>query len=169
VFDFRPAATGMRGYAWNFPSLRDGERWMNRGLVAATRSSVAPLRDLFAETLLERGVARDAQEIRGAGAPLYDRERPQSAERVLLAGDAVGIDPWFGEGISVALGTGILAAHTAAEALLSGGFAFTDYARRIEESAVGWSLRRKQAIASFFYPAARVPGGMGAFLGRGAA
>lgn len=166
VFDFRLAATGMRGYAWDFPSLRHGERWMNRGLGAASRSSAAPLKDLFAEALLDRGVARDAQEIQGAGAPLYDPERPQSAERVLLAGDAVGIDPWFGEGISVALGTGIVAAHTAAEALASGRFGFADYARRIEESAVGWSLRRKRVIAELFYPAAGISGGMAAFLGR---
>jgi geranylgeranyl reductase family protein len=167
VFDFRPAATGVRGYSWDFPSLRHGEPWMNRGIVAAPRSSAAPLRSLFTDVLLERGVTCDAQQIQGAGASLYDADRPQSAERVLLAGDAVGIDPWFGEGISVALGTGIIAAHTAAEALASCHFAFGDYARRIEQSAVGWSLRRKQAIAGLFYPAARVPGGMAAFLGGG--
>jgi flavin-dependent dehydrogenase len=165
VFDFRPAATGLWGYAWHFPSLRDGAPWMNRGLAAGAWSNQVPLRELFERTLAERGVEPEPGAIQGAGAPLYDPERPQSAERVLLAGDAVGIDPWFGEGISVALGTGILAAHAAAAALEAGRFDFDDHARRIEESAVGWSLERKRKVAELFYRLAAVPGALAAFFG----
>jgi geranylgeranyl reductase family protein len=166
VFDFRPAATGLRGYAWHFPSLRDGEPWMNRGLVGGVRSKRVPLLEVFEGTLAERGVEAKHGAIQGASAPRYDPERPQSAERVLLAGDAVGIDPWFGEGISVALGTGILAAHAAAAALECGRFDFADHARHIRESAVGWSLERKRRIAELFYPVAGISGGLGAFFGR---
>lgn len=165
VFDFRPAATGLRGYAWDFPSLRRGERWMNRGLAAGARTSDAPLRQVFEAALGARGLEPQPHGIQGAGAPFYDPTRPQGAERVLLAGDAVGLDPWFGEGISVALGTGILAAHAAAGALDGERFAFADHARRIERSAVGWSLQRKRLIAERFYPVAGVRGGLGAFLG----
>jgi geranylgeranyl reductase family protein len=169
VFDFRPAATGLRGYAWDFPSLRGGEPWMNRGLAAGTRSSGIPLEKLFEETLAQRGIEPARGSIEGSGAPFYDPKRPQGAERVLLAGDAVGIDPWFGEGISVALGTGMLAAHAAAAALASGKFDFSDHARRVEESAVGWSLERKRKLADVFYRAAAVPGGLMPFLGGEAA
>jgi geranylgeranyl reductase family protein len=166
VFDFRPAAAGLWGYAWHFPSFRDGEGWMNRGLAARVRSSEGPLLKLFAGTLSRRGIELEPGSIQGAGAACYDPGRPQGAERVLLAGDAVGIDPWFGEGISVALGTGILAAHAAAAALKSGRFDFAGHARRIRESAVGWSLERKRRVAELFYPAATVSGGLGAFFGR---
>jgi flavin-dependent dehydrogenase len=165
VFDFRPAATGLWGYAWHFPSLRHGEPWINHGLAAAVRSSDVPLLKLFEGTLAGRGIEPEPGAIQGAGASCYDPKRPQSAERVLLAGDAVGIDPWFGEGISVALGTGILAAHAAAAALKCGRFDFADHARRIQESAVGWSLERKRRMAELFYPAAAVSGGLGTFFG----
>jgi geranylgeranyl reductase family protein len=165
VFDFHPAAAGLRGYAWDFPSLRDGEPWMNRGLAAAARSSGVPLLKLFEDTLAQRGIECAPGSIEGAGAPYYAPERPQGAECVLLAGDAVGIDPWFGEGISVALGTGILAAHAAARALAVGHFDFGDHATRIAESAVGWSLERKRRMAHVFYRAAAVPGGLAPFLG----
>jgi geranylgeranyl reductase family protein len=169
VFDFRPAELGLRGYAWDFPSLRGGEPWMNRGLVGATRSSATALRDLFQQSLAQRGIEPAPGSIEGAGAPFYDPERPQGALRVLLAGDAVGLDPWFGEGISVALGTGILAAHAAAAALASGDFDFADHSRRIEASAVGWSLERKRRVADVFYRAAAVPGGLSPLLGGEAA
>ena len=52
----------------------------------------------------------------GATIPMYDPALPQSAPHVVLAGDAVGVDPWLGEGISVVTGTGMLAAHAAIEA-----------------------------------------------------
>jgi geranylgeranyl reductase family protein len=165
VFDFRPAGAGLRGYAWGFPSLRDGEPWTNHGMAAAARSSPVPLQKLFESSLARQGIEPAPGSIEAAGAPFYDPRRPQGAERVLLAGDAVGIDPWFGEGLSVALGTGILAAHAAARALASGRFAFADHARRIEESAVGWSLERKRRVAEIFYPSAAIPGGLSAFLG----
>jgi flavin-dependent dehydrogenase len=169
VFDFRPAALGLRGYAWDFPSMRDGAPWMNRGLGGATRSSGMALRDLFQRSLAQRGIEPAPGSIEGAGAPFYDPERPQGALRVLLAGDAVGIDPWFGEGISVALGTGILAANSAAAALASGDFDFADHSRRVEASAVGWSLERRRRLADAFYRAAAIPGGLSQILGGEAA
>jgi flavin-dependent dehydrogenase len=165
VFDFRPAASGLWGYAWHFPSLRNGERWMNRGLAAGVRSSDAPLLELLKETLSGVGIEPERGAIQGAGAPCYDPKRRQSAERVLLAGDAVGIDPWFGEGISVALGTGILAAHAAATALKSHRFDFADHAENIWKSAVGDSLERKRRVAELFYPVAALSGDLGVFLG----
>jgi geranylgeranyl reductase family protein len=165
VFDFRPAVHGIRGYAWDFPSLRGGEPWMNRGIAAGARSGDTTLRSIFEDCLAQRGIEPRGQSIEGAGAPYYEPERPQGAERVLLAGDAVGIDPWFGEGISVALGTGILAGHAAAAALQSGRFDFSSHSKTIEESAVGWSLERKRKLADVFYRVAALPGGLAPFFG----
>jgi flavin-dependent dehydrogenase len=162
VFDFRLCERGLRGYYWEFPSVRAGEPLMNRGIGGAVWSSGASLEQLFAERLrvdvpLERC-------RRGATAPIYDPRIPQSADRVLLAGDAVGIDPWLGEGISSAIGTGMLAAHAAADALASGDFAFRDYHRRVYASAVGWTLRRNRAFGRSFYRAARSPDALGPLL-----
>jgi geranylgeranyl reductase family protein len=164
VFDFRPAARGLRGYAWHFPVLRGGTPWTNRGVVGSRWPADSSLRDLFADLLDVRGVSLARHELQGWSAPLYDAESPQGAERVLLAGDAVGIDPWLGEGISVALGTGILAAHAATDGLGAGRLDFTDHAERVRESAVGWMLGRQRTFAEPFYAAAARPHGLSHFL-----
>jgi geranylgeranyl reductase family protein len=167
VLDFRPVARGLRGYAWEFPSVRAGERWMNRGLGGSRWPSGVSARQLFAEMLEARGVDRGRCRIEGGSAPLYDPESPQSAERVLLAGDAVGVDPLFGEGISVALGTGILAAHAASEALAVDRFDFSDHRERVRDSAVGWQLTRSRLLADPLYEAAAKPRGLAHWIGEG--
>jgi len=159
IFDFRPAVRGLRGYAWEFPCLKDGRPHVNRGLGGSRWPLGTSLRGLFAAALEERGVEVRGAPLQGWLAPLYHPESPQSALRVLLAGDAVGVEPWLGEGISVAVGTGILAAHAAAEALASGRLDFEDHRGRIFESAVGWQLARGLALADPFYEAAAKPGG----------
>jgi len=159
VFDFRPASQGLRGYQWDFPCLLQGNPMMNRGLGGMRRPREGSLRQVFAAGLRERGVALEECSLEGATIPVYDPSLPQSAERVVLAGDAVGVDPWLGEGISVAIGTGMLAAHAVVAALRSGDFGFQDHRRRIADSAVGWQLRRSRAIARAFYrDAARLNG-----------
>jgi flavin-dependent dehydrogenase len=153
VFDFRPVARGLRGYAWSFPSLRGEERWRVRGIGGSSWSTGTSLKTFFAESLAAQGV--DLREYRYAGwsAPAYDPESPQSAPHALLAGDAVGVEPWLGEGITSAIGSGILAAHVAAEALVSGRFDFSDYGERLRESAVGWRMLRNRDLADPFYEA----------------
>jgi flavin-dependent dehydrogenase len=151
VFDFRPAADGLQGYYWDFPCVVGGVPSMNRGIGGAAWAPEESLKSIFEAQLGNRGIGLERSELEGATAPFYDPSLPQSAERVLLAGDAVGVDRWFGEGISVAIGTGILAAHSAVEGLESGEFSFGDHRRRIRDSAVGETLRRNRAIARSFY------------------
>ena len=164
-FDFRSGARGLRGYYWEFPSIRRDAPTMNRGLGGDVWPGDASLQSLFAGHLRERDVVLRRDGLEGATAPLYHPASPQSAERVVLAGDAVGIDPWFGEGISVAVGTGMLAAHAAVYALASGDFSFGGYRERVAASATGWMLRRNRATARAFYRAARRPGGLARWLG----
>ena len=168
IFDFRLAAIGLRGYYWEFPSIRHGEPCLNRGVGGAVWPSDVSLAALFAVHLGGRDVVLDPDALEGATAPLYDPSLPQSAERVVLAGDAVGIDPWFGEGISIAIGTGMLAAHAAAAALATGDFGFGDYRRRVRDSGIGWTLRRNRATARAFYRAARCVQGLAPWLGSAA-
>jgi flavin-dependent dehydrogenase len=168
VFDFRPVAHGLRGYAWHFPSLKAGERWTNRGLGGTRWPRGESLLALFRSALRARGIEPRCSRIEGWSAPLYHPDSPKSAERVLLAGDAIGVDPWLGEGISVALGTGIVAANAAADALGAGRFDFADYRERIHESAVGWQLERQRNLADPFYEAAAALRGLAPWLGQGA-
>jgi flavin-dependent dehydrogenase len=150
--DFGVIAQGVRGYVWDFPSLVDGQPIMNRGIAATGWAPSVTLKRVFEAALAERGVCLEACRLEGAGAPLYDAARPQSAERVLLAGDAVGIEPLLGEGISAALGTGILAGHHAVLALETSDFSFTGYGERLRGSQVGRGMLRSALLAERLYP-----------------
>lgn len=151
TFDFRTIADGVRGYSWDFPSLVEGEPFMNRGIASIGEVPRTTLREMFAKVLRHRGVELYDENLEGAWAPVYDPEREQSAPRVLLAGDAVGIDPWLGEGISSAIGTGILAGHVAAAAAETGQVGFEDYPMRLSRSSVGEVLQRNLDMAQRVY------------------
>lgn len=75
-----------------------------------------------------------------------------SVPRVLLVGDAVGADPIFGEGISIALGYGYLAAQEIQESLQRNEFSFRRFKRRFVRSALGQTLIARWVIAYIVYP-----------------
>ena len=75
-----------------------------------------------------------------------------SAPRVLLVGDAAGADPIFGEGISLALGYGTLAARELKESFQRGEFSFRRYRSRVVRSALGQTLIARWLIAYIIYP-----------------
>jgi flavin-dependent dehydrogenase len=151
TFDFTTIAEGVKGYVWDFPSLIDGKPFMNRGIASIGEVPERALHGVFADALRHRGIDLESIRLEGAWAPVYDPLREQSAPRVVLAGDAVGIDPWLGEGISSAIGTGILAGHVAAMVLESGDFAFEDHRERIASSAVGEAMATRMEMAARFY------------------
>jgi flavin-dependent dehydrogenase len=74
-----------------------------------------------------------------------------SVPRVLLVGDAAGADPFLGEGISIALGYGALAAREIGEAFTRTEFPFDGYRRRVLRSALGRVLIARWIVAHIVY------------------
>jgi flavin-dependent dehydrogenase len=70
---------------------------------------------------------------------------------VLLVGDAAGVDPLLGEGISFALGYGQVAATQLRDAFTRGDFSFQDYRDRVLNHRIGRFLRQRAAVASLIY------------------
>jgi flavin-dependent dehydrogenase len=165
VFDFRPAADGLRGYYWDFPSLHGAVPRMNRGLGGRSWPAATTLRRLLDGELLRRAQPATNGELRGATIPIYDPRVRQGAANVVLAGDAVGVDPWLGEGISIAIATGMLAGHAAIDGLTRGDLDFGQHHRRVARSAVGATLRRNRVTARGFYRRAADPTATRAWLG----
>ena len=91
-------------------------------------------------------------EIKGHPIRWFSPENPMSAPRVLFVGDAAGADPLFGEGISIALGYGALAAREIGEAFQRNEFSFTGYKRRVLRSALGQSLIARWMHRHIVYP-----------------
>jgi flavin-dependent dehydrogenase len=72
--------------------------------------------------------------------------------RVLLVGDAAGADPIFGEGISIALGYGAVAAREISESFQRNEFSFNGYKFRVVRSGLGQALLARWFIANIIYP-----------------
>jgi geranylgeranyl reductase family protein len=146
-FDFRAVPDGLAGYAWSFPCLIEGEPHWNVGVYSlARRGEGGRLGRLLDERAQAPDVPRKAHPIR-----LYRNRQALSAPGVLLAGDAAGVDPLLGEGISFALQFGQLAARALADGFATGDLCFRGYDRSVRQSAMGRKLRRLGFAARMMY------------------
>jgi geranylgeranyl reductase family protein len=147
------------GYGWVFPKgdhLSVGVGVFARG--AARRR----LRDELGRylDLVGLGAAR-VRRIRGAPIPVRPR-RDVARGRVLLVGDAAGLaDPLTGEGISLAMLSGRLAAESLLGSKLDGRAAARDYARALGRRVLAdlrvarglaWVLYRRSGLARRLLP-----------------
>jgi flavin-dependent dehydrogenase len=158
-FDFTCVAAGIRGYSWSFPCLIDGQPHLNVGIydqcphqaVSPGQSKTALLQALgaaFPELPIPppRHRAYKAFPIRW-----YAPRQSFVRGPVLLAGDAAGVDPLMGEGISCAFEHGKLAAQALDAFLCGDGGALTSYDRALHRGAIARKLRRLGLAARLFY------------------
>lgn len=153
VFDFTCMQQGVQGYIWDFPCFVDGQAFLNRGIFDS-RIASRPRGDLkaaFATALTERGIAWDSIKLEGHPVRWFNPRSVFARPRVLLAGDAAGVDPLFAEGISYAMEYGAIAASTIVEAFSQKEFTFADYRNRILRHDLGHMLLTKVRIAKMLY------------------
>jgi flavin-dependent dehydrogenase len=81
----------------------------------------------------------------------FDAGDSYASGRVILAGDAAGVDPLMGEGISCAFEHGKLAADAICKHLDGDGGALRAYDRALHEGAVGKKLGKLAFAARHFY------------------
>jgi menaquinone-9 beta-reductase len=157
-FDFTPMRAGLRGYVWSFPMPG---RQLNVGLLHHPGPDVPglDLDALLRRTLTEHGLV-PMQPPRSWPLWGYDPAARAAIPHVLLCGDALGVNPLSGEGISPALWQGLLAADTARDALRSGDFGFGGYAQAVRHATVGRELNVDRRLAAMLYG----PGGVARWL-----
>src|SRR5581483_3593892 len=109
------------------------------------------LKDPLAEEMARHGFDLNDVELKGHPIRWFSPMNRMSVPRVLLVGDAVGADPIFGEGISIALGYGAVAAREIGESLRRNDFSFTGYRWRVVRSALGQTLMARWLIAEILY------------------
>jgi flavin-dependent dehydrogenase len=148
-FDFRSCAAGLRGYRWVFPCVIGGVPHANVGVYALPPVDGVRLQRELAETAGEIG-ARVAEWKAFPIRTLTPRSTV-AAPRAILVGDAAGVDPLMGEGISFALEYGDLAAQAIVEAATTGDWSFAGYARAVHDGPIGRKLRRLGLGARLFY------------------
>jgi len=147
-FDFRDVAQGLPGYRWAFPCLIDGKPHVNIGAYALT-----PVGTRLDRSFEEYRASLTAEKPRVQAFPIhwYGPNTRCAGAHVLLAGDAAGVDPLMGEGISLALEYGGFVAEAARQALATGDFSGTAYQRAIDSSWLGKKLRRLHLATRLFY------------------
>jgi menaquinone-9 beta-reductase len=147
-FDFRILRRGLRGYRWAFPCLIDGEPYANIGAYSLTPVG-APLDTALTDYLRE---FTDTVPRRCAFPIHWYRPGARlAAPHAWLVGDAAGVDPLMGEGISLALEYGSFAAAAANRALRSGDLSGVEYQRAVDSSWLGAKLRRLHLATRLFY------------------
>ena len=153
-FDFFPVSAGIAGYTWDFPTQVDGQPMRCWGIydtnLIAHKGRPA-LKEPLSKEMARHGFDLSQHKLKGHPIRWYSPRNPVSVPRVLLVGDAVGADGIFGEGISMALGYGKVAAGELAQAFSTGDFSFNGYRRRLARNALGQTLFVRWVITNILY------------------
>lgn len=153
-FDFTLLSRGLPGYLWAFPCLIDGVPHVNLGAYSLTPAGATLDRALGDYIASFTGTIPRRQAF-----PIhwYRPGARVAAPHAWLVGDAAGVDPLMGEGISLALEYGSVAADTAVLAGRSGDWSGDAYQRALDASWLGKRLRRLHMMTRMFYgPSSRL-------------
>lgn len=154
-FDFSPVPENIAGYIWDFPTQIRGKAMRCWGIydtnILADQER-PPLKEPLAKEMSRLGVDLHNFEIKGHPIRWFSPENQLSVPRVLLVGDAAGADPFLGEGISIALGYGALAAREIGEAFAKNDFSFSKYRYRVLKSSLGQALFARWLLTHVIYP-----------------
>jgi flavin-dependent dehydrogenase len=153
-FDFFPITSNIAGYVWDFPTQVNGEAMRCWGIYDTNLladEKRPQLKEPLAKEMSRFGFSLNRYEIKGHPIRWFSPKNQMSVPRVLLVGDAAGADPFLGEGISIALGYGVLAAREIDEAFQRNNFSFNGYRRRVLRSALGQVLVARWIVAHVVY------------------
>ncbi|HRQ22411.1 MAG TPA: NAD(P)/FAD-dependent oxidoreductase [Anaerolineales bacterium] len=153
-FDFFPVPQNIAGYVWDFPTQVKGQPMRCWGIYDTNLLSDQKrpaLKEVLSEEMKRFGFDLNDYEIKGHPIRWYNPRNKASVPHILLVGDAVGADGIFGEGISMALGYGVIAAREIAESFEHTEFSFRGYKRRLARSGLGRTLFVRWVITQVIY------------------
>ncbi|MHC4673895.1 MAG: NAD(P)/FAD-dependent oxidoreductase [Planctomycetota bacterium] len=145
---------GIKGYYWEFPSYIDGQPYVNQGLVDSSLDYKNRVdgKKLLCEILAERGVSLEDRKIKCHPMRKFNPREVYSQPNMLLAGDSIGVDPLFCEGISQALSHGRLAAYEICAGFRRNDLSFSGFTKRVLKSRVGREMRLFAKMNTLAWP-----------------
>jgi flavin-dependent dehydrogenase len=149
VFDF--AASDLKGYAWDFPTLVRGEPLVCRGAYVIHNLGADSPKTRIAGYLASRGLDLARYKLKQYAERGLEPGAELSRPRVLLVGEAAGIDIATGEGIAQAIEYGMLAGPYLARALERDDLGFFDWRHVIDHRHLGKQLAIRHACYRLFY------------------
>lgn len=152
LLHFDIADPDFTGYAWDFPTVVNGRELVCRG-VYHLKYDDRP-QDIVARLqrrLRERGLDLRDYRIKRFAERGFEPRSPCAAPRVLLVGEAAGIDAVTGEGIAQAIQYGAVAGPYVSAKLRTQDFSFSDWDRRLAKAKVGVDLTIRHALLPYYY------------------
>lgn len=153
-FDFSLLAEGLQGYVWEFPFSQGGERMLNRGIYDARlawRKSPLSLPSFLQKAFAQAEPPLPPADWRSHPIHWFSPRARFAYPRLLLVGDAAGVDPLFGEGIGPALAYGQVAAQAIQQAFAQQDFSFRHYRPLLKRSYLGRYLMTRWFTAEVSY------------------
>ena len=153
-FDFFCVPDGIAGYTWDFPTQIKGQPmrcWGIYDMNIFADEKRPPLKETLAQEMARRGLDLAEAEVNAHPLRWFDPFNAFAVPGVLLIGDAAGADPLLGEGISMALGYGQVAAKAIRSAFTRDDFSFSDYHWRILRSPLGQTLAARWFFGHILY------------------
>jgi len=152
LLHFDAADSSLTGYTWDFPTLVDGRELVCRGIYHLKLDDRSiDIHALLADRLAKRGLDLTRYRLKRFAERGFELHEPFAATRVILAGEAAGIDGLTGEGIAQAIGYGAFLGPYLAEKLEAGNLVFEDFTRRFARSPVGIELSVRTRVLPFFF------------------
>ncbi len=152
LLHFDAADRTLTGYSWDFPTLVDGQPLVCRGVYhLKIDDDPLDIRARLAARLAERGLDIANYRLKRYAERGFELHEPYAAPRVLLVGEAAGIDALTGEGIAQAIAYGAFAGPYLAEKLRTSDLVFGDFGARLARSKVGIELGVRARILPHFF------------------
>lgn len=153
IFDFDPIFDGIPGYAWIFPYPKPGASNVWKIGIMDGRGQVpgARLREWTDAYAKRHGFRALDAKLSGWPEHFYSRRTKAHLPGLLLIGEAHGIDPLLGEGITPAIQNAIYAAGRLRGALDAGSKKIPNYETGFLLTEEGWNLFFQEFLANRLY------------------
>jgi flavin-dependent dehydrogenase len=150
-FDLSVLDDGMQGYYWDFPTVIDGAPAVSRGIYHANMQASSQVKAALAKALELRGIDIATVKLKPFSTRPFVPGSTTWLKRVVLVGEAAGIDQTTGEGIAQAIAMGAIAARHLAPALVTDAITFEGYDRDVRSSTIGRHLLQSAWLAKHVY------------------
>jgi flavin-dependent dehydrogenase len=144
----------LTGYAWDFPTIVGGQPLVCRGvyqLKTGLERRDIDVHDVLRARLAARGLDIARYRIKRYAERGFEPHVPYASRRVMLVGEAAGIDGLTGEGIAQAIAYGAFAGPYLAEKLERRDFSFDDFTARLAKSPLGFELRVRGRTIPYYF------------------
>jgi flavin-dependent dehydrogenase len=149
LFDFE--AHDLHGYAWDFPTLVAGQPLVCRGAYVIKNLGPDSPKARIAAYLRERGLDLADGKLKQYAERGFEPGAEIARPRVLLVGEAAGIDIATGEGIAQAIEYGALAGPYLAKAFERDNLLFSTWGHTVAGRHLGKQLRIRHLCYRAFY------------------